>query len=451
MMTQLIRYFFALLVLLFGLISSAETEIQKLERITNKSIEYFNNEKYNDALILLESIKSSNSQYINWYYYYALNHARLDNYEEAIKNFETYIKKADISQTAKAYYYIGLIQFKNGEYEKALNSLDLAMDVSKDPRLDQMIETLIEKTIRYQNYYEVNKKTNLIFLLGYDYDTDVIELSPDFFEEKLSGHVLNYGVSISHRFIDGYSYVLEPALAILDEYSLDSSFKQTSTIQSTDSLQLLLSVPIRFYFENEPLSNKFDISLNGYSVYLPLTTEKRELSQNSYFLLGRILSPLSASKSINYNLMAAANKSYGFTSDDDDDSGQRFEFLGTFINYPSEDRNNNIFFDLGVDYNFAKGSNARYKKYSAAAGYMHPSLMQSTGSVRLAYYYMNYPDKTAPRTDNQVSLAYYLGKGYSGGSYVDFTLAGVMNNSNSELNKYSDVVFGIQYSKTLAF
>jgi len=435
-------------VVFFTYYAAAAEDIYK---VVNKSIEHYNNHQYSESLAALETIKNSRSNYTNWYYYYAINQTRLKNYDEAQLNFETYIKNSNATNTAKAYYYIGMIQFYKGEYEKALNSLELSLDVSDDPKLDNMIEALIDKTIRYQSYFENSKKTNLLLLAGYNFDTNALNLSESTFSDNLNGHIFGYGFSISHKLADRYSFVFEPTLAVLDNYTLDNKFKANSSVQSSDALQILLSAPIRFYFENEKYANKFDVSLNIYNAYLPVTTATRELTLSSVFIKTQILTPFSSNYAVRYNATVAADSSYGFTSDDDDASGLRFEFLATLVKYLSAKNAKNVFYDLGVDYSSTKGINTRYKKYLTAVGYMYPSLQDTTSSVRLGYQYLNYSEKISPRIDNQINFSYGISKNLQNNSTLFFSLGAVSNSSNVELNKYSDLNIGIQYTKSIGF
>ena len=428
---------------------NADESLAKIEEITNQSIDKLNHQEFAESLTLLDSIKNSRHQYVNWYYYYALNQTHLNNFDEALKGFNTFINKANINNSAKAYYYIGLIQFRRGEYDKALNSLELSLDVSSDPNLDKMSENLIDKVVRYQNYYENVKKNNVTLLAGYNYDTNVLNLSADSFADGLSGHVFSYGVSLSRKVVDRYNFVFEPTIAVLDSYTMDKSFKADSNVQSADALQLLLSVPIRFHYEDEELPNRFDFSLNGYALYIPLNTTQRELSLSSFFVKANVFTPLSLKWGIKYNSILAVDRSYGYTSDDDDASGLRFEFFTTFVRYLEAGRS--LFYDLGANYNSAKGINSRYKKYTGAIGYSYPSFKETQSSVRLSYHYLNYPDKASPRTDNQGSLSYNISKEINSQSAINFSLAAISNSSNLELNKFSDMVVGLQYSYSFGF
>lgn len=428
------------------------TETYKiLEDVTNQSIELYNNAQYDGALKALDSIKSSRNQYPNWYYYYALNQMRLGRYDEALTNFDAFIKNSPVSSTAKAYYYTGLIQFYQGEYDKALNSLDLSMDVSNDNQLDKLTDALIDKTVRYQNYYENSTRNSLTFLLGYTYDTDAINLSQDSFTDSLTGHVFNYGLAYSYKVVDKYNFVFEPSLAVLDTYTLDKSFKSNSTVQSSDALQLLLSLPIRFFQEQSSNPDRFDFSLNAYSVYLPLTTSARELSVNSIYVKGEVLTSYSRKYAMKYHGLLALDKSYNYSTDDDDASGLRMELMGTFYQFLNPSASSSLYYELGAESGNTKGINTRYKKYSAGSGFNFSSFWETSSNFHLEYFYLSYPDRSTSRTDNHGELSYTLSKDFSGGNNLSFTLTGVSNSSNSDLNKYNDFTAGLQYSKSFGF
>lgn len=433
----------------YGNFSEAESE--NPEKAIAQSIELYNSQKYNESLTLLDSVKNNRDQYNSWYYYYALNKLRLDNYQEALLNFEDFIKSSSSGNTAKAYYYSGLIQFNIGEYEKALNSLELSLDISKDPKFDTLTEALIDKVIRYQNYYENNKKTNITALLSYNFDSNTINLSQDSFADSLNGHVLGYGVSISHKIIDKYKFIFEPTVAVLDNYTLDSKLKANSILQSTDALQFLLSAPVRFYYSEDKYSNKYEISLNGYSVYLPVTMTERELTLSSVFLKTQVLTTFTTNFTLKYNLTLAADTSYGFTSADDDASGTRLEFATSVVQYLSNKNITNIFYDLGINISSTKGINTRFNKYLFDLGYMFPSFSETISSFRLGAIYLNYAEKANPRTDSQININCNITKSYLSGTSIGFSLGGVSNSSNVDLNKYSEVVAGFQYLKTFGF
>lgn len=441
---------FNLLFIFIGVSAFAE-DTPEIDTALNKSIYYYNNQQYQRSIELLNSVQDKKAENEKWYYYYALNLVRLKQYDKALVNFDEYIKKSDVRDTARANYYIGLIQFYNGEYEKSLNSLDLALDVSSDAKLDDKIDVLIDKNIRYQSFFEQSKKTNFGFLLGYNADTNVVNLSADSFSQNLSGNVFNYGASASYKLVNNIDFIFEPTLVVLDSYTFDSSFQADSTLQSIDGLQVLVSAPIRFYSGSGNKTYRYNISLNAYSLYLPQESTTRELSLTSAFIKTQVDIPIFKDSVMQINALVAADQSYGYTSDDDDATGYRYEVLSTFVYPVGGDRVNNLFYDLGFNHTSTAGINTRYNKFILAFGYVFPSFVNTKSTIRLGYENLNYPEKEISRTDNQVNFSYKLAREISDNSSLTFILTGVNNSSDNEYNKYSDATLGIQYALSLGY
>lgn len=292
----------------FHVLAQAQTDRQRVHQILNQSIELYNQQKYDDSVKALARIGNERNQYVNWYYYYGLNQMQLQNHDNALRSLEIFIRRSPVQNTPRAYYYMGRIQFQKGDYEKAITSLELSLDVSTDPQLDSMSEELLDKCIRYQNFYENSKRGNFSLLLGYSYDDNVLNLSKSLFPEKLNGHVLTYGGALSYKIVNHYDFNIDPTIAVLDNYTFNENFKANSTVQSADALQVLASVPVRFTFGEGVKTKKFDLSLNYYNVYLPLNESKRELANTSIFLRLQALASLSAKFAMKYNVVVASDK-----------------------------------------------------------------------------------------------------------------------------------------------
>lgn len=447
----MIKNILAACVFLLSVKAFGQLDRQKVHQILNQSIELYNQQNYQESVKALTRISNVRSQYLNWYYYYGLNQMQLQNYDNAARSLEIFIKRSPAQNTARAYYYLGRIQFQKGEYEKAIASLELSLDVSTDPKLDNMSEELLDKAIRYQYYYENSDRGNLTFLLGYSYDDNVLNLSKSLFPEKINGHVLNYGAALSYKVIDQYSFNLDPTLAVLDNYTFNESFQTNSTVQGADALQILASVPVRFTFGEGLLAKNFDISLNYYTVYLPMNGSKRELASASTFLRFQALTPWSSKFAMRYNAIVASDKASGFQLADDDASGTRLEVMLSPVQYLS-DMNHYLMYDLGYEQNTATGINARYKRYQAAINFGYASFGSSNSTLRLAYSNLSYPDKNIPRKDNQYSLSHTTSMplGWSNSS-LGITVGVTNNQSNIDFNKYTDFNAGLLFAKSFGF
>lgn len=435
--------------LIFSFAQSMAAERSVLS-VVNKSITQYTKKQFLEAIETLESIESSKEQYPQWHYYYAINLVRIKDYENAMSHLEEFVRRVDVSQTAKAYYYIGLIQFYNEDFDKALNSLELSLDVSEDPKLDKMTESLIDKTIRYQSYYDNTQKFNISFLAGYTADSNPIKLSADSLSENLNAHVLNYGFSTSYKVVNKYNFVVEPTLAVLDNYTLDSKLKANSTLQTGDALQVLLSVPFKFFNDNIPMANKYDISINAISMYLPVNSA-RELSLTSVYSKLLVSSILSDKHLIRYGGSLAYDQSHGVSSSDDDATGFRLNLQSTVDYLYSKDESKNLFWDIAAELANSAGINTKHSRYSTGVGYNFPSPYKTSSSLRFGYESLSYPDKSSPRSDQQLNLALNVSKELTDSSAVLLTGKYLSNSSNTDLYKYTDLAIGIQYTKSLGF
>lgn len=439
-----------IIVILISSFSSVFAAEKQVLDVINKSIALYNKKQFTEAIETLESIDSAKEQYPQWHYYYAINLVRLKEYETAMNHFEEFVRRVEVSQTAKAYYYIGLLQFYKEDYDKALNSLELSLDVSDDPKLDKMTELLIDKAIRYQSYYDNSQKFNFSVLAGYTADSNPVKLSADSLSENLNAHVFNYGFSTSYKVVNKYSFVVEPTLAVLDSYTLDSKLKANSTLQTGDALQVLLSVPFRFFNDSIKNPDKYDLSINFISMYLPVNS-KRELSLSSIYSKLLVSSVLSERYLIRYGGSLSYDQSHGVSSSDDDASGLRLNLQSTVDYIYSKDESKNLFWDLAAELASSKGINTKHNRYSTGVGYNFPSMYKTSSSLRLGFEGLSYPEKSSPRSDQQLNFSLNVSRDLTDSSAVLMTGKFISNSSNTDLYKYTDIAFGIQYTKSFGF
>ncbi|MGZ3727273.1 MAG: tetratricopeptide repeat protein [Pseudobdellovibrio sp.] len=413
------------------------------EIVFNQSVDLYNKKKYEESVKALDSIKKYREQNPRWYYFYGLNMARLQRNSEALDNFTQFIKKSDITTTARAQYFVGLMHFYDSDYEKALINFQLSQDLSTDPNLDRLNDIQIEKSIKFRDYYENHKKTNLMFFLGYEYNSDVIGVSQSLSDVNLSGHSLNYGTSISYRPIDKIDFVFEPALSVFDRYTLDRTFKSSSTIQADDMLQGLFSLPFIF---NTGGDMQFNLSANAYNTYLPITSTKRELYISSLFFKGKLLFDINRNSTIDTSLVVASDKSTAFTSDDNNATGARNELTAGFTHYFNNEKNNSIQYSFSYMTKNAEGVDVRYQKTGAAITYITPTFWDLSSQAILGYEYYFYPDMTTPRKDSKVSFDYTLTQTLNKNSSLGYLIGGLLSNSNEDLYNYNDVRAAVFYT-----
>lgn len=424
-----------------------ETKLVNVDLFFKQVVELYNKKMYDKSIELLNknsSLKETNSK---WYYFYGLNLARLGQHDEAIENLNVFIKNNDISSTARANYFIGLMYFYKGEYEKAINAFQISLDVSTDINLDKVTDIQIEKSIKYRDYYENHKKTNILFLVGYGFETNAIDISQDLSEESLNGHSLNYGTSISYRPIDKMDFVFEPTLSFVDKYSLDSKFKSNSTIQSNDSMQLVLSTP--FIFKNKDEDLQYNLSLNAYASYLPIVTTKRELYLASYFFKGKVLYDLSQSRLLDASIVIAADETKSYEGTDADATGTRYEISLMLSDFLNKEKNKNLTYGLSHILKDSKGIDAKYQKSAVVLGYLFPSFYETNSYVNTNFEYLEYPDKAVKRTDTRVSLDYAITQSIGRDANLSYILGAMLSSSNEDLYDFNDLRASVVYTYNL--
>lgn len=430
------------------------TKISSNKEILNtaiiKAVDLYNLRQYEEALQTLDSVQAFREENPRWYYFKGVTQARLEKNDEALENLNTYINKADIANTSRAYYFLGVIYFYRSEFQKALNSFQAAQDVSTDPVLDRQIDNLIEKTIQLREYYDNHKAGSFAVFLGYEFHTNAIGISQSASQVSLNGHVLNYGFAVAYRFIDRLDLVFEPSVTIVDRYTLDKDFKATSTLQAADVLQAIVSLPV-FFTSGKNSTTQYNLSLNAFSLYLPIVSTTRDLYISSVFAKGRITKDLSSRYGIDANIVLGSDTSSTYLTDDDNPSGIRTEAGFILKDYLDRAKTKSFLFGFTAAKKDAKGINARYQRYGLSVGYQFPSFAETSSTLGMSYEYLAYPDKTTPRKDNKASVDYNLTQSLSAGSALLYSANATLNSSDVDSYKYDDLKVGLQYVANIGF
>lgn len=431
-------------------ILSAEAQIVSKEEASlyNQVVTLYNKKKYEESLALLESNRNAGTSSGRWNYFYALNKLRLEDYDEAIANLNTYIDKNTIAKSSRASYYLGVAYFYKGEYEKAVNSLQLSLDTSRDPKLDSVTDAFLEKTIRYYDYYQSHKKASLLMMLGYGFKSNAIDVSQDLSEENLNGHAVNYGFALSYRAIDKINFVFEPTLNFIDRYSLDHSFSESGLIQSNDTMQFLFSLPI--IFKNKAENILYSASVNSYASYLPIASTSRELYLTSQFLNGKISYDISSQYLLESGLVLASDATKAYADTDNDGTGLRYVLDFSLSRYFEHTKVEVLSVGGVLTQKAAKGNDVFYESSALSAAYTLPSDSQWRLSATGGVDYIVFPKKAVKRSDLKSSIGFTATQLFANSS-LNYGLGYVLNNSNEELYKYNDIQASIVYLYKLGF
>lgn len=428
------------------------SEQDEYSRLIKQSQKQYQAQDYKASLESLNQAKALTPQLTSqWYYFSALNNMKLQNDEAAVENFNKYIDSVSPENSTRGYYFLGQIYTKQKKFEEALTHYELASDTSTDLKLDKAIESSIEKTLKLQRLNDRSKTHNLAMLLGYGYDDNAVNLNASFFEENLKGHAFNYGASYSYLASSSLTSRVEPTIAVIDSYTLDGKFKSNEVVQSKDALQINAIVPVQFSFSESKDSNLYNLALNTYAVYLPLTSTKRELALTSIGVRYSLRQTLHSKLALKYEVNLNFDRAYGFTADSDDASGLRSEARmgGVYdLSYSFAERLNG---NIAAEVSATKGSNTKYRKYYIDVGFSNTLAKKLTANSSLQYYHLNYYEKSPVRNDNQLAVTYTLAYEVSEDSIFDAGLKYSDISSTSDLNTSRDLSVSLQYAKVFSF
>jgi tetratricopeptide (TPR) repeat protein len=90
---------------------------------------FFKQKKYKEAVVTFEEFLKENKSESGAYIYSALAQAELKNFDEAIEILDT-LKKSDLIDAEKAYWYKSLVYLKSNQTEKAKKELQYIIDNS---------------------------------------------------------------------------------------------------------------------------------------------------------------------------------------------------------------------------------------------------------------------------------------------------------------------------------
>jgi hypothetical protein len=442
---------FILTVACLGLTSLANVQAQENQiSLLNQVSELYKNGKYQAVVDTLDANQNFGSTLNQWHFYYGASLHYLSKHAKAVEHLKRYILSDEGALNSTAYFLLGKSQHELGDFNGAITSLELSLDLSLDPAQDRQSDDLIELSNQFLKFYESQKPTNISAFVGYNYDTNILDYSDSIFTKKLSGHVLNYGLSLSRRYILGKNYFSEPTFLVLDNYSQDDSFKSDEDLQANDNLQFLVSLPfIYFNFENKGL-NRAEVSANFYSSYLPINSTQREQYLNSTFLQIKNNFTINPNLDLSFGLVAAFDKSMSDVDADDDASGSRYGLDLGFRQSLNKD-NTALLYDLGYSQKYADGANQRFTRFNSSLGYDFYLKKWGVANVSLRYDKLNYPEQTTPRADNKYGISFQVNRQLTDSSSILMGISSNDNRSSVSTFEYSDFSVSIKYLKNWSF
>lgn len=432
-----------IVILLSSLLSfSVYAQTQALEALPPafaQAYEFYKKEQFESSIAVLQKLKSDPSQTPGIYYLLGLNYYRIENYDLAEKYLSEVTRANSVKEISLAYYYLGLSQYYKGDYEKAVNSLELSIDTSKDPEQDRRAERLIEKCMQIQNQIESDKlKYTMGFTAGYGYDSNALNVAPQ--QDVLVGHTLNASGFMAYKFYQDQNSVIEPMLNIADSRTLNHKLESTAEIQAADATMLLATIPYRTNFDGYRSSSSANIGL----YMLPSDSQIREMSITLLYFKQTLGSKLTTDLDLDGQLIIGRDQSQlTFTDAEDNQTAIKYDISGA-LKY-SMRRMQSLTGELGFILNDADGDNASYYKVYTNLSYEKPTFKNTYSIFKVSYGLTNYNLSELARRDNLGAITYSIAKDLSDRTTINGFLGLSRNDSTIEDYTYADSSIGIQY------
>lgn len=404
-----------------------------------QAYEFYKKEQFESSIAVLQKLKSDPNQTPGIYYLLGLNYYRIENYDLAEKYLSEVTRANSVHEISLAYYYLGLSQYYKGDYEKAVNSLELSIDTSKDPEQDKRAEKLIEKCMLIQNQIETDKlKYTMGFTAGYGYDSNALNVAPQ--QDVLVGHTFTASGFMAYKLYQDQNSIVEPMLYIADSRTLNYQLKSTVEIQSADATMFLATIPYRTIFDGYRSSTSANIGL----YMLPSDSQIREMSIALLYLKQTLGSKLTADLDLDGQLIIGRDQSQlTFTDAEDNQTAIKYDISGA-LKY-SLRRMQSLTGELGFILNDADGDNASYYKVYTNLSYERPTYKNTYSVFKVSYGLTNYNLSELARRDNLGALTYSISKDLSDRTTINGFLGLSQNDSTIEDYTYSDSSIGVQY------
>lgn len=375
-------------------------------------------------------------------------------YEKAILAAEKDLLTTPIKQQSEIYLLLGRAQAELKFFESALVSLELAIDLSDNSNLDKLIDSEIESVIRKQQMFDRNRLKNRMALsLGLGYDTNVLNVNANSYPGvDLKAVSAIYGFTYSRKAVTTVDATIVPEFNFQDNYSLNSSLKTESTVQSNDAMIWSFTVP---YIQYRRIVNPYDYvkyQLIYQNIYLPLGTTKRSLAYVSAGFSNEYLLNFSNWYVLVPSVSLFSDSSHLTVTDPANDTTAtrlHFKFLNLFN--ISNTGSRRASFRVEYINNNARGDNTFYNRFVTGVGYNFDWIYEVLINTELKYQMTNYSKTASSRKDNLSGIDFELTKQLDPLTRLGAVASYQSTQSTSESYKYNDSAISFFYNKAFEF
>ncbi|MCM2280602.1 MAG: tetratricopeptide repeat protein [Bdellovibrionaceae bacterium] len=403
----------------------------------------YRSDRFNESLVFLNMADGPDVNTAEREYYRALNHYRLKDMTSAVDSFKKVEAAKHPELSPSSSFYIGMIHYEGKAYEDARNAFQTVLDTSKDPKLDERAEMMIEQILRVQQFEaERAKKWYLTATVGINYDSNVLQTSTSSLDTGSASDAIGYRflqqASLRYRPIYETNKEFAAQLDLLNMYTLDKSFQSDQDLRNTDPLVIGLTLPYTHKGLLAGKGYKVDFVPGYETIYMSIENNENKAILSSFIF--NILNTVIMNQNwfANYNLEMRQDES-GLESATGTEDSSAFKTKLAWNNYffLNQEKNRIFTADLSYTSNQAKGDNAVYDRLDLGVGYVGQTVWDMTYNPKLSYFQLAYTKNSNGRTDNSITASVALSKKltekYSTGLMTSYNL----NDSNVEANQYN--------------
>jgi hypothetical protein len=383
-------------------------------------------------------------------YFKALNHMKLEEYDQALEEFTAIQEENDESLSSTAAFFAGNIAFRKEKYPEARKSLEYTLDHSKDPKTDKQAEELIEEIDRIEAFISRTKEIFRYSLTaGAGYDQNILNVATQNTAINKDGYRASYGGSFLYRFLYDYRNEFSSEFNLNNVYTVKKNFEVDTSLQAADPLVLSLGLPYHRQSLIAKRSITWGVTPQYQTILMSLDGGARSeiLSSNmlkfdaNFMYNAKWMSAYRAEYSMDTSGLSAA-------SADDNLSGTKSTLGMTQTRLLDQRGTQTWNYSLEYSSNEALGKNYQYNKWSLGLGFADKVLKDHDGTLKLDYSSLDYARATTPRADNLLGLTATMGKEYWPATYVTYSAQYNLNSSNVSIYQYDKFVlnFSVAYS-----
>ena len=339
-----------------------------------------------------------------------------------------------------AYFYIGLIDFQNDRLDLAQKSFRKVLEISTNEELDQAAEAYLKQIAEQKALYEAQqKKFTLTGVLGAQYNSNILTISPNALPTALNGYRINYSFGGEWRPLLYASEEFLVQVQLSDMNSFDQNFNKNTNFNNFDPFVFQIQAPYRWkglFSDRNSL-----VSANPFyrSIHMdPSGNGGRTELFNSFGLITDLSIFHTPQHSAYYALeLRKDNLLLPITNPDDD---QNSLFIGlnttqTLLPDPAAHKYSWLI-DGGLGFNQAQGKNQRYGQVLAGLGLMQSWLWEALWITKLSAQYRDFFQSNTGRKDTLLHLQALMQKRINSYLQGSIILSYQYNQSNFALAQF---------------